>query len=188
MAARLVLPGEVVVSVYCSSAIIAVRQIIRPVTVDAADRDDDPALSAVMRASLVFSAVVAASLADTARAVTGPQLRVLVVVATRAPVGTADIAAALDVDPSSATRLIDRVVGAGLVVRHRPPEDRRRVRLELTGTGRALVESVMAYRRGALDAILRAMDDDDVAALTAGLAGFTEAARRAEIPSVGAPW
>lgn len=133
-------------------------------------------LSVALRASRAFSALVAASVAHAGDVVTAPQLRVLVLVATRPEVDGATIAASLDIHPSGATRLCDRLVAAGLLDRATCATDRRRLVLTLTDAGEALVDSVMDHRRAALTRILQRMSPDDVRALVVGLDAFSDAA------------
>lgn len=50
----------------------------------------------------------------------------------------------LQVHPTSITSIIDRLEGAGLVLRRRHPDDGRAVLAEITPAGRALVEAATA--------------------------------------------
>ena len=65
-----------------------------------------------MTASRVLVAIAARSLAA-AGEVTLPQYRALVVLASRGPQRAVDLAGVLGVNPSSATRLVDRLVRSG---------------------------------------------------------------------------
>ena len=85
----------------------------------------------VLAASRALVAVAGRSLAVAGDEVTLPQYRALVVLAASGPQGTAELAAALAVNPSTATRMCDR-----LVRRHRQAGDRRTVRIALTAPGR----------------------------------------------------
>ena len=109
------------------------------------DRDD--LVDAVLGASRALVAVAARSLGDLAEDVTLPQYRALVELAARGPQRLADLAAALGVDRSTATRMCDRLVRKQLVTRRRISADRRGVRISLTPAGRALVEEVTRRRR-----------------------------------------
>ncbi len=148
----------------------------------------DHDLSVSLRASRVFSALVAASVAHAGDVVTPPQLRALVLVATRPDVDGATIAASLDIHPSGATRLCDRLVAAGLLDRATSASDRRRVVLSLTEDGVRLVSSVMDHRRVALKEVLERMSAKDVQALTLGLAAFSDAADEPAAGLTAAPW
>src|SRR6201994_3886472 len=99
----------------------------------AADRDD--LVDAVLASSRALVAVAARSLATVAEDVTLAQYRVLVELAARGPQRLADLADALRVDRSTATRMCDRLVRKRLVTRRRGSEDRRVVRVSLSAQG-----------------------------------------------------
>jgi len=86
--------------------------------------------------------VAARSLATVADDVSLAQYRVLVELASRGPLRAADLAEALHVDRSTATRMCDRVYRKRLVSRRRLVEDRRGVLISLTGVGEDLVAAV----------------------------------------------
>ena len=159
-------------------AIIALTQLMRdtgkvPESLpDGLDRDID----AVMRASRVIAGIVAESIAQTGDLVSSPQLRALVLVATRADVNVSAVAAALDVHPSNATRLLDRLVQAGLLRRSESSTDRRNLVLTLTAEGSQLVSSVMQHRRTAYRRILQTMTRSQRHRLGGALDAFAEAA------------
>jgi DNA-binding MarR family transcriptional regulator len=146
--------------------------------VKVADRqtDVDGDLEAVLRAARVIAGIVAESIAATGDAVTMPQFRALVLVATRAGINAGGIATALDIHPSNATRLLDRLVQAGLLDRRDSPVDRRHVELTLTREGMRLVEAVMAHRRSAFARVLQAMKPADRRRLSRSLTVFADAA------------
>ncbi|MFC3300553.1 MarR family transcriptional regulator [Arthrobacter agilis] len=133
-------------------------------------------LDTVVRASRVFVAVVAKSIAEVDDLVTPPQWRVLVLIATRGPQTLGAVAVDLGVHPSNATRTGDRLEAAGLVRRVDDPDDRRLLRLALTDDGRALVDRVMSHRRRALGEVVSRMSPDDRHMLESALAAFAEAA------------
>lgn len=113
-------------------------------------------VDAVMTASRVLVAIAARSLAA-AGEVTLPQYRALVVLASRGPQRSVDLAGVLGVNPSSATRLVDRLVRAGLVRRTRERSDRRALRVALSPTGRTLVAEVTRRRRAEFEGLLAAL-------------------------------
>jgi DNA-binding MarR family transcriptional regulator len=143
-----------------------------------ADRDD--LVDAVLGASRALVAVAARSLADLAEDVTLAQYRALVELAARGPQRPADLASALGVDPSTATRMCDRLVRKQLVQRRRISADRRGVRISLTPAGRALVEEVTRRRRVEIAQILRRMPRADRASALRALRVFADAA--GEVP------
>jgi DNA-binding MarR family transcriptional regulator len=140
----------------------------------------DPSLTrevdAVMAAARVLVAVVANSVAEVEDDVTLPQLRVLVMVATQGPLNLVGVAESLGVHPSNATRTVERLVVAGLVDRRDDPDDRRNVVLTLTVQGQALVDSVFAHRRAAVEKVLQLMPQSKRRALPAALESFADAA------------
>ena len=77
-----------------------------------------------------------------------PQLRVLVMIASHGPQNLGLGRGRARGLPSNATRLCERLVVAGLGARGDDPQDRRFLRLVLTGAGHDLVERVMQHRRG----------------------------------------
>jgi DNA-binding MarR family transcriptional regulator len=85
-----------------------------------------------------------------------------------------DLAERLDVDPSTASRLVDQQVTAGYLERSRCTDDRRRWTLRLTDRGRALLDEVTAVRRGLLAEVTAAWDDAEVATLAALLERLRE--------------
>jgi DNA-binding MarR family transcriptional regulator len=145
---------------------------------------DDELVDTVLAASRVLVAVAARSLAAAGDEVTLPQYRALVVLAARGPQGTAELAAALAVTPSTVTRLCDRLVRKGLVRRHRQAGDRRTVRIALTGAGRDLVAEVTRRRRAELARLLGALPSDQHEPVIAAFRAFAAAA--GELPQPGA--
>ena len=127
-------------------------------------------VDAVLAASQVMVAVAARTLDDAAADVTLPQFRALVVLSVRGAQRPTDLAADLGVEPSTATRMCDRLVRKGLVAREHSAEDRRTVLASLTEVGRDLVRAVMHRRRLAFESLAEAVPadrhDEVVAALT----------------------
>jgi len=144
----------------------------------------DELVDTVLAASRALVAVAARSLAVAGDEVTLPQYRALVVLAARGPQGTAELAAALAVNPSTATRMCDRLVRKGLVRRHRQAGDRRMVRIALTAAGRDLVTEVTRRRRAELARLLGALPPDQHQPVIAAFRAFAAAA--GEMPQQGA--
>jgi DNA-binding MarR family transcriptional regulator len=65
-----------------------------------------------------------------------------------------DVAAALDVAPSTASRLVDRAERAGVVSRGRSAEDGRRVTIALTPAGESLATRSAGFRLAYLDRVM----------------------------------
>lgn len=76
---------------------------------------------------------------------------------------------------SSASRLSDRLVAAGLMERRQSDEDRREVLVRLSPAGRRLLVEMRRRRRERLARVLARMTPEDRAALRSGLEAFREA-------------
>jgi DNA-binding MarR family transcriptional regulator len=142
--------------------------------------DVNAVTDAVLSASRVLVAVAARSLADLSDDVTLAQYRVLVVVASRGPQLVGALAEQLEILPSTATRLCDRLVRKGLVSREHRQPSRREVEVSLTADGRLLVDEVTQRRRRAIAEIVRAIPPANREALITALGQFAEAA--GEVP------
>ncbi len=114
----------------------------------------DRTTEAVLDVARVLVAISIRSLAATADAVTVSQLRVLMLVAGRPGTNVADVAAELGVHRSNATRVVDRLVRAGLLTRVPDPGDRRRLVVALSDAGRRLVADVDDHRRTEIASVL----------------------------------
>lgn len=136
-------------------------------------------VDAVMTASRVLVAIAARSLAA-AGEVSLPQYRALVVLASRGPQRAVDLADVLGVNPSSATRLVDRLVRSGLVRRTRERSDRRALRVTLSPPGRALVAEVTRRRRAEFERLLDALPTAQHEQIVSALRALADAA--GEIP------
>src|SRR5271154_4805093 len=145
---------------------------------------DDELVDTVLAASRALVAVAARSLAAAGDEVTLPQYRALVVLAAAGPQGMAELAAALAVNPSTATRLCDRLGRKGLARRHRRAGDRRLVRIALTAAGRDLVAEVTRRRRAELARLLGALPPGQHEPVIAAFRAFAAAA--GELPQPGA--
>jgi DNA-binding MarR family transcriptional regulator len=141
---------------------------------------DDAVVDAVLVASRALVAVAARSLAGVAEDVTLPQYRALVLLAQRGSCRSVDLAEALAVSPSTASRMADRLVRKGLVTRGSSPGDRRAVLLALSESGESLVRDVMRRRRHEVARILREVPARERPAITTALQEFARAA--GEVP------
>ncbi|BCJ41785.1 hypothetical protein GCM10010168_74730 [Actinoplanes ianthinogenes] len=104
------------------------------------------------------------------------QLRVLTIVAENRHTNMSRLAEALDVVPSSASRLCDRLEATGLLRRVADPRDRREVRLLLTPASRRLLADLRARRRDALAEVLERMPVSARQDLVRALRAFEAAA------------
>lgn len=140
----------------------------------------EPLVEALISASRALVAVAARSVAGLGAEVTLPQYRALVVLAARGPRRAVELAGELGVNPSTATRLIDRLVKADLVERQPVAGDRRAVLVSLRPAGRRLVVTVSRRRRAEVARIVAAMPVRHRSGAVTALRAFAEAA--GEIP------
>ena len=141
---------------------------------DAEDIDD--LVTALLTASRVLVGVSARSLAHVEDAVTLTQVRTLVVLDSHGQINLNRLAELLDVNSSTAMRMIDRLLVADLVTRRDNPANRREVLLGLTRAGKRIVRQVTTVRRGEITRIVTAMPATQRGALIAALRAFADAA------------
>jgi len=134
------------------------------------------AAEVLQAATRVLAGVALRSLDALDSAVTLPQFRLLAVIADLEPVPTGQAARTLGLDPSTVTRLADRMVAAGHVTRGTEPQHRGVVTLNLTATGRHLVEVSDGWRRRELARIMARLAPADQEAITAALGLLVAAA------------
>jgi DNA-binding MarR family transcriptional regulator len=140
---------------------------------------DEDLVEALLVASRSLVGVAARSIAGID--VTLPQYRALVVVGSRPGASVGDLAAALDIHPTTATRMCDRLVAKGLVRRTQAAGDRRAVELHLTAAGRRLLRRVVERRRRDLAVIVSRMGPEEATEGVAALVSFAEAAGEAPL-------
>src|SRR5689334_19148377 len=133
-------------------------------------------VEAVMLVSRALVGISAASVAEVDDLVTVPQLRVMTMVATRGGINLSAVAAGLQVSPSNASRICDRLLKIGMVDRRDDPADRRNITLTLTADGAALLDRVNRHRRTAIRRILRQMTTEQREHLTDAMNDFADAA------------
>jgi DNA-binding MarR family transcriptional regulator len=138
------------------------------------DRAMEDIVDAVLSASRALVALSARSIAGV-RDVTLPQYRMLVVL-TDGATNLSGLATALDVAPSTALRMVDRLISSGLVARTVRPEDRRETHLALTPSGRRTVNRVTTRRRRDLRAVIALLPTHVREELPVAMAAFAEAA------------
>lgn len=135
-----------------------------------------------MRAAAVDDAAQALLSAwDTAREqatprLSWPQLNALIVVEQQQGINLRGLAGQLKMILSSASRLCDRLVAAGLVERVPGRVDRREIALYLTPSARQLLDELRLARRKILTEVLDRMSPAGRAALVRGLTEFASVA------------
>jgi DNA-binding MarR family transcriptional regulator len=140
----------------------------------AVDRSVEDVVDAVLASSRALVALSARSIAG-AHEVTLPQFRMLVVLSEQ-PTNLSGLAAALDVAPSTAMRMVDRLVSAGLVLRTIRPDNRRETHLSLTAAGRRTVTRVTTRRRRDLRAVVTRMSPPARDQLAQAMSAFASSA------------
>ncbi|XIG79301.1 MarR family transcriptional regulator [Streptomyces sp. SGAir0957] len=145
--------------------------------------DVDAVTRAVLTASRVLVAVSARSLAEVEDRVTLPQFRMLVVLSSRGATKLVALAELLGVAPSTAMRMVDRLIAAGLADRQTNPDNRRETLLRLTDEGRRTVEDVTARRRQEISAIVERLAPRQRTALIDALTDFNQAGGEPPAPS-----
>jgi DNA-binding MarR family transcriptional regulator len=102
------------------------------------------------------------------------------VLASRGPQRMMELAEALEVAPSTAGRMCDRLVRKGLVRRHRARADRRGVLVSISAAGRQVVDQATARRRELISVILGNLPASRQRAVAEALDAFAAAA--GEVP------
>ena len=145
----------------------------------AAHGELDDFVTAVLAASWLLVGISTRSVEEVDDRVTLTQFRTLAVLADRGQTNLSRLAAELDVNASTAMRVIDRLVLVGHVSRSENPASRREVVLCLTPSGERLVANVVAKRRSEIAGLLTAIPPLDREALVAALRSFATAAATA---------
>lgn len=150
--------------------------------------DDEPTgddleavTSAMLAASRLLVTVAARSLAAAEDRVTLPQFRMLMVVG-QGETKLVTLAERLGVNPSTAVRMADRLISAGLVSREVNPSDRRETVLRLTEEGQRIVDEVVGLRRSEITTVLARMGASQRRALIQSLKVFNEASGELSAP------
>lgn len=139
------------------------------------DADIDAVSDAVLTASRLLVAVSARSIAAVDDTITLPQFRLLVILQSRGRQKAVDLADALGVNPSTATRAVDRLLTAGLVDRRPNPQSRRETHISLTPSGERIVREVTARRREEIARIVERMPPTHRRGMVRALSAFSKA-------------
>jgi DNA-binding MarR family transcriptional regulator len=149
-----------------------------PPSVDA-DYDDvesaDEVVTSVLTASRLLVAVSARSLASVEETLTLPQFRMLVVLDSRGAMNISRLGEHLDVIPSTAMRMVERLVAAGMLEREPNPSNRREIFVSLTDAGRNVVHQATERRRAEIARIVAAMPPRQRTGLIKALHAFAQA-------------
>jgi DNA-binding MarR family transcriptional regulator len=122
-----------------------------------------------MLGAQLLVAVTAQSVAAVEAEVSLPQLRVLVILASRGTQTLNAVARSLDIHPSNATRACDKLVEGGLIRRAEHSDDRRLLQLSLTERGHELIGKVMDHRREQIAELLTRLPSQERRELASAL-------------------
>lgn len=145
--------------------------------------------NALLRLAQAMVSVSVRATEQISESVSPTQLRVLTLLQDAPSTNLGSLAEALGSAPSSASRLVDRLVAAGLIDRRLSNRTRREIELRLSGAGRGVLEQVNAARLRELAALLRAVPEASRAAVVRAADVLSEAAGRsaAVTPPVTGP-
>ena len=129
-------------------------------------------LERATRGLLALNVVV---LEEVERRVGLPTLRALQSLERLGPSLVTELGDDLDLVPSSASRLSDRLAEAGLITRTVAPHNRRATILELTDAGQAILDEVVAKRAEQFRRVSEHMSSREREHLLRGAAAFTAA-------------
>jgi len=142
-------------------------------------------VTALLTASRALVGVSARTLADVEDTVTLTQFRTLVILDGHGGINLNRLAELLDVNSSTAMRMIDRLLVADLVTRRDKSANRREVLLDLSAAGKRIVRQVTSRRRTEIARIANQIPERQRDALVAALRAFAVAAGEPE-PAVNA--
>ncbi len=143
-------------------------------------QQSDEAVDAVLEASRALVAMVVRSINAVEPDVDLLGVRVLVFVGARETASLREVADALGMHVSTASRLCDRLVSRRLLQRRDDPADRRQLALRLTAAGQRVVERMLSARRREVAAVLARLPAPRRQEVADALLAFADAA--GEIP------
>lgn len=141
----------------------------------ASDESLDAITDALLTASRLLVAIAAQSIAHVDESITIPQFRTLVILSNRGQSNLVTLAGVLRVQPSAMGKMVERLVGAGLIDRRPHATSRRELVVALTERGRRVVERVTAHRRAEFTRIVEKMPPSEGHGLVRALTAFTSA-------------
>ena len=124
---------------------------------------------------LVFDVVTTRTLSDAGSDITVSQLECLKYLQRHGACSAAELAEGLHMSPPAITKLVDRLVRKGLVMRRDRPDDRRSVEISLTEAGQQAVEAIRRRRTQVFEMILSRMTPEEQEMLERSLRAFVAA-------------
>ncbi len=143
--------------------------------------DPSEIADAVLQVGSVLLGETLELLAEVAPDLNLTHVRALTVLERSGPLRLADVASALDVTPTTVTRVADRLADAHLVDRRRQADDRREVTLVISGAGSRILAEMHARRRALLDERLATASATDLHATLRVLAQLATSTPASEL-------
>lgn len=137
--------------------------------------DVDAVSDALLTASRLLVAVSARSIAAVDDSITIPQFRLLVLLAGAQQLKLMALAESLGVNPSTATRMVDRLMAHDLIERETNPASRREIVIRLSRKGRSVVDRVTTRRRAEIAQIVGTMSPASRRGLVRAMNAFAAA-------------
>lgn len=132
--------------------------------------DSSRAAATTLDAGFAFLCFLRSAVREHApQGLTVPQFRILHILSKGSDQGLSDFADDLGISPAALSKAIDALVERGLVERAVATEDRRRVELALTASGKRLVATSRGVIEQALEARLAGLGKAELAGLDAGM-------------------
>lgn len=104
-----------------------------------------------------------------------PQFRSLVYIERTGGTSLGGVAEYLGLTPPSACKLIDGLVGRGMVTRRESEDDRRRLTLEITPEGARAVDGARGETQKSISRILGSLDDEELRCVTRAMSALKRA-------------
>ncbi len=111
-------------------------------------------------------------------AITMPQAKVLYLLGASGELHMSELVTRLGVSLSTVSGLVDRVVEAGLAVRHEDPTDRRQVVVGLTPVGLEFIDRFRELNAREMRGLLKFLDDAELDSVRSALVALASAADR----------
>lgn len=156
--------GAVDPTVRLGDAGVVTGEPARPVVVDR-----EAVVGQFMQTSRLMVAIAARTVAEVDSQVSMPQFRLLVVLYLGGTQRVSDLAAELGVHPSTAGRMVERLVAKRFIAREEG-SDRRETLVRLTPRGREFADETTRRRREQFRDLLNLFDDAELAQIGRGLA------------------
>jgi len=109
-----------------------------------------------------------------------PQVSVLMQLYHKGACGMSEISERFGVTPAASSQLVDKLVQSGYIVREEDPNDRRAKLLNLTGSGREMIQQGIEDRYRWMEQLATNMTAEEKSKVVEALTILTEAAKTLE--------